>query len=127
MKVDRAKEEKKLRKQKEQLEKEQEEMNNPVLRAISQKKKKAAPEDNNKIQDNALNLIARMKQAYEQDNKSNQAGKPALKKLFMLDEVTKELRKRSIQDPFIDNGGIRALHSWLNPLPDSTSPNVRIL
>jgi len=46
-------------------------MNNPVLRAISQKKKKAAPEDNNKIQDNALNLIARMKQAYEQDNKSN--------------------------------------------------------
>ena len=102
-------------------------MHNPVLRAMNQKKRKVMPEDDNKIKDNALMLIANMKRAYEQDNESNKQKKPALKKYFMLDEVSKELRKRSIQEPFIDNGGIRALHCWLNPLPDSTCPNVQIL
>jgi len=37
-----------------------------------------------------------MKEAVEQDNRSNKEKRPAIKKLVMLEEITKELRKRSI-------------------------------
>jgi hypothetical protein len=38
-------------------------------------------------------LLGKMNKAQEDDRKSNTAGKPALCKLLMLDEVTRELRR----------------------------------
>ena len=58
-------EEKRQRKLREEIEKQEAEMHNPVLRAMNQKKRKVMPEDDNKIKDNALMLIANMKRAYE--------------------------------------------------------------
>lgn len=84
-------------------------------------------ENDDQIKEQALMLIAKMKQAFEQDNKSNEQKKPALAKLMMLTEITKELRKKSLQGHFIDNGGVRALGFWLTPLPDNTTPNLKIL
>ena len=52
--------------------------------------------------------------------------RPAIQKMILLDEITKELRKRSVQEPFMDNGGIRALGKWLTPYADGTCTNVRI-
>ena len=41
----------------------------------------------------ASNLLDKMNKAQEDDRKSNTASKPALQKLLMLDEVTRELRR----------------------------------
>ena len=84
-------------------------------------------ENDDQVKEQALVLIAKMKQAFESDNKSNQQKKPALAKLMMLNEITKELRKKSLQNHFIDHGGVRALCFWLAPLPDNTTPNLKIL
>jgi hypothetical protein len=46
---------------------------------------------------------------------------------MMLDSVSKELRKLSLQEKFIDLGGAHLLGRWLEPLPDNTYPNVAIV
>ena len=68
-----------------------------------------------------------MNEASEKDEVCYMKKRPAIQKLILLDEITKELRKRSIQEPFMDNGGIRALGKWITPYHDETCPNVRIL
>lgn len=45
----------------------------------------------------------------------------------MLDDVCRELRKLSIQERFMDNGGISVLGRWLEPLPDGTFPNINVV
>lgn len=79
------------------------------------------------MRNNALALIVKMNKAFEQDQKSNQAKRPAIQKMLLLDEIIKELRKKSLQDHFLDNGGCKSLGNWLSPLPDETTPNQRIV
>jgi len=68
-----------------------------------------------------------MKEAVAQDNEANINRKPALRKLLLLDEITKELRRIPIQENFIERGGCVALADWLYPLPDGTYPNVKVV
>ena len=53
----------------------------------------------------AKTLIIKMQDAVRKDNENNLNGKPALEKLMLLKEVTKELRRIAIQHYFLDNGG----------------------
>lgn len=53
----------------------------------------------------AQQLILKMQDAVENDNENNASGKPALAKLLLLGDVTKELRRIAIQHAFMDNGG----------------------
>ena len=46
-----------------------------------------------------------MQDAVESDNENNASGKPALAKLLLLGDVTKELRRIAIQHAFMENGG----------------------
>ena len=68
-----------------------------------------------------------MQDAVEKDNKANEAGRPALKKLLMLEDVTKELRRIAIQDKFLENGGCIVLATWIEALPDGTYPNLSVV
>ena len=71
----------------------------------------------------ATDLTSRMQDAFNSDNKSNEEGVPALKKLLMLEEVTGYLRKQLISEKFIQIGGCSIIGHWLEPLPDGTYPN----
>ena len=53
----------------------------------------------------AKTLIIKMQDAVRKDNENNLNGKPALEKLMLLKEVTKELRRIAIQHYFLDSGG----------------------
>ena len=46
---------------------------------------------------------------------------------MLLDEVTRELRRSTIAQAFIEKGGCGVLGQWLEPLPDQTYPNVTVV
>lgn len=48
------------------------------------------------LKKSAQQLIRTMQDAVEKDNENNDKGRPALKKLLMLDQVTCELRRIAI-------------------------------
>jgi hypothetical protein len=53
----------------------------------------------------AEELCEKMKKAWESDWKSNESKRPALQKLTLIDQVTRDLRKGRIAQQFIDCGG----------------------
>lgn len=79
------------------------------------------------IDEMANNLAILMRDAVNQDNQANLEGKPALSKLMLVDRITKELRNLSVQEKFLDIGGISMLGRWLEPLPDRTYPNLNVV
>lgn len=102
----------------------------PTMLAMSRAKERRAQKSEmtkEKKQETASSLITLMLETVEEDNTSNSLRKPALKKIFELEHVTKELRRIPIQEAFIENGGCDALANWLYPLPDGTFPNVKVV
>ena len=79
------------------------------------------------LQKAAKNLILKMQDAVSNDNESNKKGRPALEKMMLLKEVTKELRRIAIQHYFMENGGCVMMGQWIQPLPDGTYPNQMIV
>ncbi len=55
-----------------------------------------------KGQEVAMDLLHRMQDAVAQDRASNIAGKPALKRLMMANDVYSQLKKISVQENFLD-------------------------
>ena len=64
--------------------------------------------------------------AYEDDRDKNRDQEPALAKLSSLENVCSSLRKLSLQERFIDCGGLEVVAKWLHKMPDGTYPNVMI-
>ena len=100
----------------------------PILagleRSAKRRKMEMKTEDKNAA---AKALIKLMTEAVMSDNDANSKKKPALNKLLLLSQVTKELRRIPIQEEFLDYGGCEQLADWLYPLPDGTYPNVKIV
>ena len=63
---------------------------------------------------------------YEDDRNKNRNQEPALSKLSDLESVCSSLRKLSLQERFIDFGGLEVVTKWLQKMPDGTYPNVMI-
>ena len=63
----------------------------PAMKKTSRRMKNAMTEDEK--QKAATELIVIMKNAVDKDNESNSNRKPALQKLLLLEQVTKELRR----------------------------------
>lgn len=78
------------------------------------------------IDEVANGLAILMRDAVNEDNQANLEGKPALSKLMLVDKITKDLRNLSVQEKFLDIGGISMLGRWLEPLPDKTYPNINV-
>ena len=71
-------------------------------------------------------LIQDMITAYDADAEAIESGKPALAKLRLLPKVEEQTSKQSLQDSFIDAGGLGAMREWLRLLPDNSLPNLTL-
>lgn len=71
-------------------------------------------------------LANKMLEAYQNDNRENEAGRPALAKMILLQEVSHDLRKLAIQEKFMDMNGLSMVGLWLSKLPDGTFPNASL-
>jgi len=71
-------------------------------------------------------FILKMDVAAEEDVNSNKQKEPALNKLKMLPEVAGQLRKKKLQQLFIENSLLVTLQRWLKPLPDGSLPNLKV-
>ena len=67
-----------------------------------------------------------MLNAFENDMESLERGEPGLAKLQLLPRVEEQISKQSLQDSFIDAGGLSAIREWLRLLPDSSLPNYTL-
>jgi hypothetical protein len=75
----------------------------------------------------ANNLVARMKEACEIDHYSNKKKQPAIRRMILSQEVYREIKKISLQDKFLENGGCQAFADWINQMPDGTFPNINLV
>lgn len=71
-------------------------------------------------------LVHDMFKAADQDQASLERDEPALAKLRMLPRVEEQCAKQSLQDSFIDAGGLGAIREWLQLLPDKSLPNLTV-
>jgi transcription factor SPN1 len=69
-------------------------------------------------------LVQEMVTACERDMDALDRGEPGLAKLKLLPRVQEQTSKQSLQDAFIDAGGLRAIREWLRLLPDNSLPNL---
>ena len=74
----------------------------------------------------ALNFLARMEVAAEQDRESVLEKKPAVHKLRMLKEMTEKLKEVDLHEAFLRHGLLKVLASWLSLLPDHNLPNTTV-
>lgn len=68
-----------------------------------------------------------MQDAVIADRASNVKGQPALKRLILANTVYSELKKKTIQESFLDKGGCQVLSEWIDIMPDSTFPNINLV
>lgn len=71
-------------------------------------------------------LIQDMLNAFDADIDSIEKGQPGLAKLKLLPRVEEQTAKQSLQDSFIDAGGLSAIREWLRLLPDNSLPNLTL-
>lgn len=70
----------------------------------------------------AEKLIQEMEAANFNDIENNKAGKPALKKLHMMDSLQTKLKNAQFAKAFLDKGGLDQLYHFLKKLPDGSLP-----
>ena len=71
-------------------------------------------------------LIQDMINAFDNDIESLARGEPGLAKLTLLPRVEEQTSKQTLQDSFIDAGGLGAMREWLRLLPDNSLPNLTL-
>jgi len=71
-------------------------------------------------------FVEKMEQAASDDVFSNGQKEPALNKLKMLPEVQHLLKKKMLQEQFVECGVLKSIYSWLKPLPDGSLPNLKV-
>src|SRR5436305_9929344 len=72
------------------------------------------------------NLKNRMTLAAKRDADDKDAGKPAVHKIKMLDEVLEVFSKKNLMYPILENNLLEAVRFWLEPLPDKSLPAYNI-
>ncbi|KAJ0987786.1 hypothetical protein J5N97_006142 [Dioscorea zingiberensis] len=70
--------------------------------------------------------MAQFEVAAEADAQLNVENQPAVNKLMTLPQLVEILKKKNLQQEFIDHGILTVLRTWLEPLPDGSLPNVNI-
>lgn len=71
-------------------------------------------------------ILKKMQAAAEEDAELNRQGKPAVKKLELLDPLYDKVLYKGIHEELLDKGVLKILRRWLEPLPDRSLPNDRV-
>ncbi|XP_011402722.1 PREDICTED: protein IWS1 homolog [Amphimedon queenslandica] len=90
------------------------------------RRKKKNDSDSTAYDDQILVMIRHMKEAAEEDRRSNLQQKAATKKLQFLPTVIAHLKKSEFLNALIECGICSALADWLKPLPDHSLPHQKI-
>jgi hypothetical protein len=69
-----------------------------------------------------VNLIERMHNACLKDYEAVKNKKSAMNRFQLCDEVTQLLKKKHIQDGFLQMNGCRFLEMWISQNPDGSFP-----
>ena len=75
----------------------------------------------------AVNLIEQMHEACISDYDSIKKGVAALKRFQMIEQVTELLKKKHVQEVFLEMQGCRFLEMWISQNPDGSFPPVQIV
>ena len=73
--------------------------------------------DRSKLRADVQELIARMDHAAEQDKLAIEEERPAYSRVLMLNEVVEMMRKKQYHEVLIDNGMLKNISIWLQPVP----------
>ena len=69
-----------------------------------------------------------MNDALIADHHNNEKKKPAMKRFIILPKIDTFLRKKQVQEIFVEQDGcLRLLADWLKPMPDKSYPNQKIV
>ena len=74
-----------------------------------------------------VNLMERMHEACLLDIEAIKTKRQALYRFKMIEEVTQLLRKKHIQDLFLEMQGCRFLEMWISQNPDGSYPPIQIV
>jgi len=74
----------------------------------------------------AVDLVARMQTAVDEDAAARERGQVALAKLRLLPEVEQLMRHVDLAPLALDHGLLQALTAWLRPCSDGSLPNARL-
>lgn len=66
-------------------------------------------ENEDAAEQQARDLIQRMKDALEIDREANEKRKPAIQRMILSQELFREVKKIQVQEKFLDYGGCEAL------------------
>lgn len=116
------------------IEEEEEEKPKKVLNAfeeaLEKNKRMRRPRrkevDQSKVESECLEFLQRMMAARDSDVLAYSRGQPALAKLKMLREVEAITTKVSHRECLLESMILAVIKAWLDPMPDSTLPNVQI-
>ena len=75
----------------------------------------------------AVNLNEQMHEACISDYDSIKKGVAALKRFQMIEQVTELLKKKHVQEVFLEMQGCRFLEMWISQNPDGSFPPVQIV
>ncbi|KAI5481908.1 transcription factor Iws1 [Pseudohyphozyma bogoriensis] len=94
---------------------------------MSRKRKNLQDDDLEAFNDEmVVRLRMDMLAAAEKDVDENEAGRFAVNKLRMLQEVVDAMQKSSLAESLVENGVLEAVKRWLEPLPDKSLPALAI-
>ena len=103
------------------------EPSNPIMAAVHRMKKKTRTRKNfTELEDDCKLFLARMEQAFEEDEIAIKDRQPALHKLGMLTEVVDFLTVRDHQRHLLDHELLSICRRWIQPLPSGKLGNVTI-
>lgn len=71
-------------------------------------------------------ILLDLERAWEEDQRLNEEGRPAVEKLHLMESVYSRLLKKKNEQELLDAGVLRLLRMWLEPLPDKSLPHEEI-
>ncbi|KAI5179704.1 transcription factor SPN1 [Nematocida sp. AWRm80] len=71
-------------------------------------------------------ILDELEEGYTVDIELNKEGKPAVKKLSVIEDIYTKLLNKKIQEELLDFGLLSLLKKWLEPLPDGSLPPQEI-
>ncbi|CAK9435822.1 uncharacterized protein LODBEIA_P04910 [Lodderomyces beijingensis] len=105
----------------------EEKMNAAIKKKPTSRRKKTDDIDLDKMEDGVIqDMRDRMFDAANIDVEKNTQGQVATEKMKMLDEAMSLLSRADLAESIVENQMLKAIRTWLEPLPDASMPAYQI-